>query len=289
MIERDRYPAGVPCWVDTRQPDPKSAVAFYGGLFGWEFEDSPGYRIARLQGHDVAGVGAPPEGPAPVVAWSTYVAVTSADDAARRARDAGGRVLAEPFDIPEMGRMAVLADPGGAVLSVWEARGHIGAAMVNEPGSLNFNGLATRDVEGAKAFYGAVFGWETLDLDGALMWTLPGYGDFLERRNPGLRARLTEMEVAGAFADVVATIEPIGDDRPDDAPRWTVTFAVEDADAVAAKAYELGARIEVPPFDAPWVRMTVITDPQGATFTATKFVPENRDVAAGAESAATAA
>jgi predicted enzyme related to lactoylglutathione lyase len=278
--------------VDTSQPDPDAAVAFYGGLFGWEFEsamppDAPGsYFIARLRGGDVAAVGSLPDGePAPAV-WKTYIWADSADETATRVREAGGRVLTEPFEVMDAGRMAVFTDPEGAAFCAWQARQHRGARIVNEPGSLNFNGLSTRDVQGAKAFYGAVFGWETLDLGGgAEMWRLPGYGEFLERSDPGLRKRVAESGGPAGFEDVVASLNPIGDDEADLPAHWGVTFAVEDADATAARATELGGRILAPPFDAPWVRMTVIADPQGATFTASKFVPENRDLASRATTA----
>ena len=124
-------------------------------------------------------------------------------------------------------------DPEGAVFCTWQAIEHKGAQIVNEPGSLNFNSLNTRDPEAAESFYGLLFGWETLGLGGGVkMWRLPGYGDFLAKSDPGIRERMAE------------------------------------------RAAQLGGRVVVPPFDAPWVRMTVITDPQGATFTASKCVPE---------------
>jgi uncharacterized protein len=285
MPERDEYIPGVPCWVDTSQPDPEAATDFYSGLFGWEFEDvlPPGsearYFIARLRGGDVAAVGSIPEAAPPMAMWNTYVAVDGADESASKVRDAGGGVVMEPFDVMDSGRMAVFTDPEGAAFCVWHAREQKGARIVNEPGSLNFNGLNTRDTEGAKSFYGSVFGWQTITVDGgAQMWTLPGYGDFLERDNPDLRKQMAEAGAPDGFVDVVATINPIADDQPDTPAHWSVTFAVEDADATAAKATELGGRVMVPPFDAPWVRMTVIGDPQGATFIASKFVPENRDL-----------
>jgi hypothetical protein len=111
------------------------------------------------------------------------------------------------------------------------------------------------------------------------MWILPGYGDHLEQGSPGLRKQMAEMGAPAGFEDVVASINPIRDDQPDVPAHWTVTFAVDDADATAAKATELGGKVVVPPFDAPWVRMTVIADGQGASFIASKFVPENRDLA----------
>jgi predicted enzyme related to lactoylglutathione lyase len=292
MPERDGYIPGVPCWVDTSQPDPEAAVAFYGDLFGWEFEDvmPPGsegkYFIARIRGGDVAAVGSIPESAPPMAAWNTYVWVESADETASKVREAGGNVAMEPFDVMSAGRMAVFTDSEGALFCAWQAKEQKGAQIVNEHGSVNFNDLNTRDVEGAKSFYGSVFGWQTLELPGGFqMWTLAGYGDHLERDNPELRKQMAEVGAPEGFVDVVASLIPIGDDRPDVPPHWNVTFAVDDADAIAGKATELGGKVIVPPFDAPWVRTTVIADPQGATFTASKFVLENKSLAEGADAA----
>ncbi|HEU4979346.1 MAG TPA: VOC family protein [Solirubrobacteraceae bacterium] len=291
MSEQDRYIPGVPCWIDTAQPDPDRAIAFYGALFGWDFEDvmppdSPGrYAMARIRGGDVAAVASQPEGAPPGAAWNTYVWVTDADETAAKVRAAGGSVIAEPMDVMEAGRMAVFADPAGAVFSVWQPGRHRGAAVVNEHGSLNFNELRTPDVDGARAFYGAVFGWEVLEVGGGLMWALPAYGDFLEQRTPGMRARMAEMGAPERFEEVVASVRPIAAGEGDVTPHWGVTFAVDDADAIAARATELGGRVLAEPFDAPWVRMAVIADPQGATFTASKFVPENARLAEGAGAA----
>jgi predicted enzyme related to lactoylglutathione lyase len=288
MPERDGYIPGVPCWIDTSQPDPESAVDFYRGLFGWEFEDvmppdSPGkYFIARIRGGDVAAVGSIPEGAPPQAMWNTYIWVDSADDTAAKVRDAGGQVVMEPFDVMTAGRMAVCADPEGAVFCVWQANEHRGAKIVNEAGSLNFNGLNTRDADGARAFYGSVFGWGTLSLGAGEMWTLPGYGDHLEESNPDLRKQMAEGGAPPGFEDVVAAINPIRDDEADMPAHWSVTFAVDDADATAEKATELGGNVLSPPMDAPWVRMTVLADPQGATFVASKFVPENAELTADA-------
>jgi uncharacterized protein len=285
MPERDGYIPGVPCWVDTSQPDPEAAVDFYRGLFGWEFEDvmppeSEGrYFMARLRGGDVAAVGSIPEGAPQMATWNTYIWVDSADDTVSKVREAGGGVLMDPFDVMDAGRMAFVTDREGAAFCVWQAKQNKGAQIVNEPGSVSFNGLGTRDIEAAKSFYGSVFGWTTLAVGGgAEMWTLPGYGDHLERDNPDLRKMVAETGGPPGFEDVVASINPIPDDQPDTPAHWSVTFAVEDADATAARATELGGTLVVPPLDAPWVRMTVINDPQGATFIASRFVPENKDL-----------
>jgi predicted enzyme related to lactoylglutathione lyase len=306
MPQRDGYIPGVPCWVDVSEPDPKAALEFYGGLFGWEFEDlmppsSEGnYFIARgeaasssifdtsgeLRSGDVAAVRSIPQGPPPTATWNTYFWVDSAEEAASKVRDAGGGVVAEPFDFLSACRMAVFTDPEGASFSVWEARGHRGARLVNDPGAVVFNGLNTRDVEGARSFYGSVFGWQTAGIGGgAEGWILPGYGDWLEREHhPELRQQMAEAGAPAGFENVVGSIIPIADDQPGTPPHWSVTFATADADATAAKAAELGGTVIVPPFDAPWstatytIRVTVISDPDGATFSASKFASENKEL-----------
>jgi predicted enzyme related to lactoylglutathione lyase len=281
MFERKSYPAGVPCWVDTMQPDPDAAKTFYGGLFGWEFDDrapqgSTGpYYVAQLHGRDVAAVGGPLEaGASPF--WNTYTAVENADRTATRVREAGGRVVTEPIDVPGAGRMAVFTDTQGAVFSAWEAADFVGAQLVNEPGTWNFSEYNTRDPEEATRFYRAAFGWNVISFamgDSAFtFFTLPGYGDFLAKQNPELRENIEAQGAPSGFADAVAwLIEQSGEQGP---PHWTVTFAVDDADAVATRAEQLGATIVVPPFDAEPVRMTVIADPQGALFTASKYDPQ---------------
>jgi predicted enzyme related to lactoylglutathione lyase len=291
MSEQDRYIPGVPCWIDTTQPDPEAAAAFYRELFGWELENvmpggSPRYYIARLRGGDVAAVSSLPEGAPDTAAWNTYVWVDDADETAGKVRVAGGSVIMEPADVGDAGRMAVCADTEGAAFRVWQPREHRGAAIVNEPGSLNFNDLHSRDLDAARAFYGAVFGWDTIAMGGGnFVWALPAYGDFLEQRTPGMRENMRAMGAPDRFEEAVASLQPIADDQPDTQPHWGVTFAVDDADAIAARADKLGGWVVVPPFDAPWVRTTVISDPQGATFTASKFVPENKDVAESARAA----
>jgi predicted enzyme related to lactoylglutathione lyase len=284
MPERDGYIPGVPCWVDTTGPDPRTVLPFYSGLFGWEWKDmmpegsERPYFIGYIRGGDVAAAGLGAEGAPP--AWNTYIWVDSADEVVKRAADAGGRVVVPPFDVAEAGRLAVLADPEGAVFSVWEAKAHKGAKIVNEHGSLVFNGLAARDPEGARAFYGAVFGWQTLDLPSGTLWALPGYGDHLEERTPGLRVQMAQMGAPEGFIDVVAALNPIPADDTASPAQWTVTFATRDVKATAAKAEELGGTVVAGPIDAPWARVATIRDPQGATFLASQFVPENSALSA---------
>lgn len=280
MAERNGYMAGVPCWVDTFQPDPDAAADFYGALFGWETtpvgepSSSMKYLMASLRGGDVAGISSLPPGAPQRACWNTYICVQSADQAAARARAAGGSVLSEPIDVSAAGRIAVLADREGAMFSVFEPGAHRGAQLVNEHGTLTFNGLSTRDLPGAREFYGALFGWEARSFTpGMQMWTLRGYGEDLERDNPGLRKLTAEHGVPG-FEDVVAQISLIPADQRQLPANWSITFSVDDADAIAERARSLGGKVLAPPFDAPWVRMTILADPQGATFIASQFKPQ---------------
>jgi uncharacterized protein len=210
MLERDDYPAGVPCWIDTAQPDPEAAAEFYGGLFGWDLEDlmpaeAPGhYFVARLRGLDVAAVASPADGGDASAVWTTYIRVDDADAAAVKVRTAGGTVRTEPFDVRQAGRMAVCADPAGAEFIVWQAGTRRGAQIVNAPGTWNWSDLNTRDIEEAKAFYGSVFDWETDTVDlgfgQGTMVRAPGYAEFLERYDADLRRRHAD---AGAPSGVL--------------------------------------------------------------------------------------
>jgi predicted enzyme related to lactoylglutathione lyase len=286
VLDRDRYPPGVPCWVDTAQADPEAAVDFYRGLFGWQFEDrmpvgaAGNYFVARLHDRDVAAVGSQPGSAPPTPVWNTYVAVADADDAAATVVRAGGSTLSEPVDVGDAGRMGVCADPSGAVFSLWQAKRSKGAQLVNEPGTWNFSDLNTRDVDAALAFYGTVFGWVASTVAGAgaefTMLCLPGYGDFLEQRDPELRARQDEIGAPSGFEDVVAGLVAMTGDRfpAGVPPHWSVTFAVDDADATTSRAAELGGTVIAPPFDAGPTRIAVVSDPAGAVFTVSRFDPD---------------
>jgi predicted enzyme related to lactoylglutathione lyase len=264
MSERDGYEPGVPCWVTAVHPDAEAAARFYAELFGWETEnlmppDHPGkYIVCRLRGRDAAAVvsqhGAPPP-PRPV--WTTHVWVDSADDAAAKATAAGGTAIGEPFDSPGGGRQAILADPAGAVFSVWEPQQRRGAQVVNEPSAWAMSMLNTPDPEAAKDFYGAVFGWETETFEvgdaAVTLWRVPGYvgGE-------------PEQPVARDVVGVMAS----GNDAP---PHWSVDFWVHDVDKAAQNTTELGGNVVVPPYDVPGFRQAVLADPQGAAFTVSRL------------------
>ncbi|MBV9581105.1 MAG: VOC family protein [Chloroflexi bacterium] len=279
---RDGYPAGVPCWIDATQPDARAAADFYCELLGWELENmlptsAPGqYFVARLHGRDVAAISSIGPGDSERATWNTYIWVDDADAAGRRITQAGGRVLAEPFDVLGAGRMAVYEDPSGAASRIWQAREHRGAQLVNAPGSWNWSNLNAPDAERAMRFYSAVFGWEFSQVDmgagAAWMVRVPGYADFLEVRNPGIRERHAAAGAPPGFTDAVGWLEPAATDAH---ARWSVTLAVADADSAAARTAALGGTVVSGPIDAPYSRVVQITDPQGAALTLSQFkMPE---------------
>jgi uncharacterized protein len=254
MSERDNYAAGTPSWVDLGTPDTDAAAAFYGGLFGWQVKEAGGpetggYRMCMLKGRPVAGIGPlQAEGVPPW--WTTYITVNSAEETAKAVEEAGGTTLVPPFDVLDAGRMAAFKDPGGAVFSVWEPKQHHGAGLVNEPGTLTWNELASRDLERVKQFYSDVFGWEAFEMDMGegvtyTVWRLPG-GD--------------ETGIGGGMT--------MGDQWPAGTPdHWMVYFSVADCDSSAAQVEELGGRIVVPPTDIPNVgRFALCNGPHGELF-----------------------
>ncbi|MDQ6606629.1 MAG: VOC family protein [Actinomycetota bacterium] len=271
MSERDEYPSGVPCWVDTMTPDVPGAIGFYEAVFGWEFDGpgpmpdpSGGYYVARLRGRDVAGVGSSSPGSELPPAWNTYVSVPSAEAAVRRSVSAGGTVLFPPFDALPAGRAAVIADPAGAVIGIWEPRDRQGARLLNEPSAWAMSLLRTSHTATAAGFYESVFGWraETIDMGGAelTLFRLPGYvGGEPEQPVP---------------RDMVAGMMGFGDEqiRAGVVPHWSVDFWIDDADAAAAKTPGLGGAVLTAPHELPPFRRAVLADPAGASFSVSQLV-----------------
>ncbi len=254
MPEMTAYGDGVPSWIDLASPDPEASKAFYTDLFGWEAQTSPvpeagGYTLFTLRGKQVAGM-TPMMAPGQPPAWTTYVNESDADGTVKRVTDAGGTVIAQPMDVMEQGRMAILADPTGAVLGIWQPGAHTGAQLVNEPGAYCWSELATRDPERATAFYTAVFGWEASS----------------EPMGP---MQYTEFKAHGQS---VAGMFPLGDTMPADIPSyWGVYIAVADCDATVAIATSLGASIVTAAMDIPVGRFAGLRDPQGAYFSVIKL------------------
>ncbi len=251
MPERTGYPHGVPCWVDLATSAPDAAAAFYGGLFGWEAveagpaEETGGYRMFALDGKLVAGLGPLPDPSQPPV-WNTYVAVDDADAVAASAAEAGGQVVMGPMDVMDAGRMAFLVDPVGAFVGVWQAGRHAGAQLVNEPGAPAWNELICREPELARPFYATVFGWEATPM------TVAG----------------VEHTVFNVDGRPIAGVTAMTEEFPAVVPsHWMTYFAVEDADAAAARAEELGGTVSTAAFDAGQIgRIAILMDPMGTAF-----------------------
>ena len=241
MTEQRTYPHGVPCWVDSEQPDPAAAQAFYGGLFGWEFEDvmpaaAPGsYFLARLDGQDVAAIAPGTAAPA----WNTYVAVDDAGVTAADVARLGGSVVSAPEDAGPAGRSAVCADPQGARFRLWQPGRRLGAQLVNAPGGWNFSSLQTPDPGPARTFYEQLFGWEVDPELGAGMIRRPGYGDHL--------AATVDPDIQDASRPGAARVRRRGRRITQDADPaqagWQVTFTVADRDDSVATAERLGATV----------------------------------------------
>ena len=249
MPARESYAQGTPSWVDLQTTDQAAAKAFYGGVFGWTYDDQPMdagavYSIAKIGDGQVAAIapqspelkaaGAPPM-------WNTYLAVDSVDDATAKVGPAGGTVAMEPFDVMDAGRMSFVLDPSGAPVALWQANQHIGASLVNEPGTVTWNELIT-DNPAAVPFYEQVLGVTTTTMEmGEDKYTMFQVGG---------------KEVAGSMPPQMAGVPN----------HWQVYFAVADADAAAAKIKQLGGSVMVEPFDTPIGKMAVVADPQGAVF-----------------------
>jgi len=251
MAEVSSYEPGTPSWTDLMTSDPDAARRFYGELFGWELQVGTAefgyYTMCELGGKPVAGISGEPAPEGVPTAWTTYFAVDDVDAVVGRITAAGGAVNMPPMDIGAEGRMAIAADPTGAVFGLWQAGRHIGALLVNEPGAVSWHELATRDLDAAKRFYTAVFGhgWDDVDTgEGG-----PPYATFS-----------VKASLAGGVVQMTA-------DWPAGVPsHWVPYFSVADTDAVVKQAAELGGGVNMPPTDSPYGRFASLRDPQGAVF-----------------------
>jgi predicted enzyme related to lactoylglutathione lyase len=233
--------------------DVPAAKAFYTALFGWTAvdagpeEETGGYGFFQKNGKAVTGFG-PQQSPGPPF-WATYISTADADATAALVKDAGGQAFMEPMDVMDAGRMGVFSDPTGAVFSIWQPGRTKGAELVNEPGAFSWNELNTRDLDTAKVFYSAVFGWECETVQmGPVTYT---------------EVKLEGRSIAGMtdMANVPSQVPP----------HWLVYFAVDDCDATVARAKELGGSVQVPPMDIPPGRFSVVADDKGAHFAVIKL------------------
>ncbi len=249
MTQKTSYKPGEFCWVDLLTSDPKSAEKFYVSLFGWTTNPipmapgAPPYVMLLKNGKDVSAMmedkTTPPH-------WAPYVFVANIDDAAKEAETLGATILAEPFDVTDAGRMAVIQDPQGAALNLWQGKRHIGAGVTGEPGTMCWNELYTPDIEGSRKFYTALFGWK--------LKISPEY---------------TEAHVGETATGGMMQMRPEMKGMP---PNWMPYFAVDDVDSVVKKAEAGGGRVHNGPMDIPDTgRFAVMGDPQGASFAVIKL------------------
>jgi predicted enzyme related to lactoylglutathione lyase len=259
MANIDRHPPGSFCWIELGTTDQNAAKQFYQPLLGWtsnDFPMGPGefYTMFQLEGRDSGAAytlnqqmreqGVPPH-------WMLYIAVASADDAVAKATQLGGSVKAGPFDVMDFGRMAVLADPTGAVFSIWEPKSHVGTRITGVPGTLCWADLSTPDTAAASAFYKGLFGWEITT----------GEGDYLHVKNGD---------------QFIGGVPPAAHRQPGVPPHWLLYFLVADCDASAAKAKDAGAAIYMGPMTMEKVgRMAVLADPQHAVFAIFQPLPHS--------------
>ena len=255
MFVVTNYPDGVFNWVDLMSTNVEAAKAFYAGLFGWETEDRPidgggTYTMFTLNGNSVAGMGAMSEemqAQGIPSHWASYIKHSDVDSVAARAAEAGGTLIMPPMDVMEEGRMAMFIDPTGATVGVWQPKNHIGAQHVNEHNTLVWNELQTRDLEAAKSFFNAVFGWAyTADENGYVTVSESG------RRHAGM------FQMNEQMADVP--------------PNWAVYFYVENVETAVSKVNELGGNVLMPITPAGDIgKFTAVQDPAGAVFTIMEF------------------
>ena len=261
MPKIERHNPGAFCWFELGTTDQNAAKSFYTSLFGWSVTEYPMgpsgvYTTFQLQGQDSGAAytlrpdqraqGVPPH-------WLLYIATDNADEAARRAGELGGKVYVPPFDVMELGRMAVLADPTGAKFAVWQPKQKPGVGIRGIPGTVCWADLSTPDVDTAKKFYSGLFGWEIA----------AGEGD-----PSGYQHIQNGSEFIGG-------VPPAAHRNPQTPPHWLIYFLIAECDASAAKAKQLGAEFLLPPQTIPHVgRMAIAKDPQGVIFAL--FEPERK-------------
>jgi predicted enzyme related to lactoylglutathione lyase len=250
MGERTQYTPGTFSWTDLTTTDQGAAKAFYAGLFGWEIEDVPVgdgvfYSMARVGGKTVAAISPQPQmlrdaGAPPT--WNSYVSVADVDAVAARAAELGANVVSPPFDVMEAGRMSVIQDPHGAFFMLWQPKETFGAELVNEPGALVWNELATPDLDASTAFYRDLLGWNIAPFEGS--------------PEPYLAIKVGDANNGG--------MRPL--DPPGTPPHWLVYLGVDDLDAALARVEQLGGTKHAGPIDIQIAKVAVVADPQGAMF-----------------------
>jgi predicted enzyme related to lactoylglutathione lyase len=251
MAHIEKHPVGNFCWIELITSDQAAAKKFYCDLFGWSVVDSPMgpddfYSIFKLGGRDSAAgytlrkdqraQGVPPH-------WGLYMEVASADDAAAKAAKLGGTVLAPAFDVMDVGRMAVVKDPTGAIFSVWQSKSRSGIGVSGEDNAFCWADLSTSDPGKASQFYSGLFGWSLT----------------AGEKDPSGYLHIKNGE------NFIGGIPPAHD--PKAPAHWMIYIQVADVEGTAAKAAKLGAKLLMAPHKMENVgTMAIVADPQGAVF-----------------------
>ncbi|HEV7573682.1 MAG TPA: VOC family protein [Thermoanaerobaculia bacterium] len=239
----EKYDPGMFCWIELTTNDAAAAKSFYGSVFGWKINDIPipdgsVYTMLQVDGHDLGALYENKEHPP---AWNSYVNVTNVDEAAKKAQDLGANLIAPPFDVMDVGRMSVIADPAGASLCLWQAGKTIGATIRGDNNTLCWNELMTPDIEGAREFYKNLFGW-----------------------NLKISPEYTEIDLGSTGIGGMMHLTPEMQGMP---TAWTPYFCVADADATLEKIKSSGGKVYMGPHEIPNTgRFAVCGDPQGAMF-----------------------
>ncbi len=261
MAETKTAIANKPVWVDLATSDAEGARKFYGKLFGWKLEVNPdpqygGYAMGELNGKNVAGIG-PKMSEQQPTAWSLYIGSDDADATGKKVAQAGGKVIAEPFDVGPQGRMATFQDPSGAFISIWQPKAMSGDFPSGQPGTFCWAELEGKSIDAAVPFYQKLFGWT------------PKESPMGEGRPPYIEFQLDGQSIAGGMS--------MGEMAPPGMPNyWLVYFGVNDVDKSFKDAIAAGAKELVGPSDFPGGRFAMVTDPQGAAFGLLKMNPAAR-------------
>jgi uncharacterized protein len=257
MVTRDTpWPDGTPCWVDLGASDIPKAISFYSSQFGWDIQQGGpevgGYSMAKLDGRNVGAIGPLMGPPGTPSAWSTYFASSDVDATAAKIKSAGGQLLTEPMDVMDAGRMLVGSDITGASFGVWQGRNHTGAEVVNVPGAFTWSEHMSRDFEGAKAFYAAVFGYE--------------YGDMSSDGFSYATLLINGQQVVGGIGAFPEGTETGHQEDTGHQAFWGVYFGTSDTDKAVDVATSHGGHVVRPASDSPYGRVAVVADNQGAVF-----------------------
>jgi len=241
---------GEPTWMDLATPDLDKAKAFYNAVFGWDYFDTGAdfghYNFALSQGRNAAGISQMQPGFPMPSAWTIYFSTADAAADVARVAQLGGQVIADVMEIGTSGKMAICADPTGAVFGLWEANEHVGAGVENEHGGMSWHEVATRDLNAARAFYGELFNLAPNKMEG-MEYYIMQHGD-----------------------DMICGVMQMDENWEGIPPHWMGYFTVDDTDAAIERAVAAGGKVMVPAFDMPYGRMAVIADPMGATFSIVK-------------------